>query len=56
MVTPDRRKQTQSCHVAMLKPYVERSSDLVLQPANVNLVVSHPQEELGSELSSNSFG
>ena len=56
MVTPDRRKQRQLCHVNMLKPYVERSSDPVLQPVNVNVVVSEPKEDLGSELSSDSFG
>ena len=51
VVTPDRRKQTQLCHVNMLKPYVKRSSDPVLQPANVNVVDSEP-EELSNELSS----
>ena len=56
MVTPDRLKQTQLCHVNMLKPYVERSRDPVLPPENVNVVVSEPKEDLGSELSSNSFG
>ena len=52
----DRRKETQLCHVNMLKPYLERNSDVVVQPADVNVVVSEPKEELGSELSSNSFG
>ena len=56
VVTPDRRKQTQLCHVNMLKPYVERSSDPISQPVNVNVVASESQEDLGSELSSNSFG
>ena len=56
VVTPDRHKQTQLCHVNMLKPYVEGSSDPVLQPVNVNVVVSEPKEDLGSELSSDSFG
>lgn len=51
VVTPDRHKQTQLCHVNMLKPYVERSSDLVLQPANVDVVVSEPKGELSNELS-----
>ena len=55
VVTPDRRKQTQLCHVNMLKPYAERSRDPVLQPVNVNVVVSEPKEELNSELSSNRF-
>ena len=55
VVTPDRRKQTQLCHVNMLKPYVERSTDLVLQPASVNVVVSEPKVDLDSELSGNSF-
>ena len=49
------KKQTQSWHVNMLKPYVERSSDVVLQPVNVNVVVSEPKEELGNELNSNRF-
>ena len=40
----------------MLKPYVERSSDPISQPVNVNVVASEPKEDLGSELSSNSFG
>ena len=56
LVTPDRPKQTQLCHVNMLKPYVERTTDPVLQPVNVNVVASEPKEDLGSELSSNSFG
>ena len=30
VVTQDRRKQTQLCHINMLKPYVERSNDPVL--------------------------
>ena len=55
VVTPDRRKQTQLCHVNMLKPYVERSTDVVLQPASVNVVVSESKVELDSELSGNSF-
>ena len=55
-VTPDRGKQRPLCHVNMLKPYVERSRDPVLQPANVNVVLSEPKEDLGSEPSSNSFG
>ena len=58
VVTPDRRKQIQLCHVKMLKPYVKRSSDPVLQLVkyNVNVVVSEPKEDLGSELTSDSFG
>ena len=55
VVTPDRHKQTQLCHVNMLKPYVERSTDLVLQRASVNAVVSEPKVELDSELTGNSF-
>ena len=56
-VTPDRRKQTQLCHINMLEPYVERTRDPVLQPVNVNLNVSEPEEDLTSELSSSSsFG
>ena len=30
VVTPDRSKQTQLCHINMLSPYVERSRDPVL--------------------------
>ena len=56
VVTPNRRKRTQLCHVNMLKPYVERRSDPVLPPVSVNVVVSEPEEDLGSELNSNSFG
>ena len=55
VVTPDRRKQTQLCHVNMLKPYVERSRDPVLPPVNVNVVVSEPKEDVGSELNSNTL-
>ena len=55
LVTPNRRKQTQLCHVNMLKRYVERSRDPVLPPVNVNVVVSEPKEDLSSELNSNSF-
>ena len=40
----------------MSKPYVERNSDPVLQPVSVNVVVSELKEDLGSDLSSNSFG
>jgi len=54
VVTPDRCKQTQLCHINMLSSYVERSRDPVLPPVNVNAVVSEPKEDLGSEL--NSFG
>lgn len=50
------KKLSSSSNDTVLKPYVVRSSDLALQPANVNVVVSEPKEELGSELSSNSFG
>ena len=49
--TPDERKQTQWCHINMLKPSVERSSNLVKELANVNVVVSEPKE-LSGELSS----
>ena len=50
VVTSERRKQTELCPVNMLKPYVEKSADPVLQPASVNVVVSEP-EELSNELS-----
>ena len=40
----------------MSKPYVERNSDPVLQPVSVNVDVSEPKEDLGSDLGSNSFG
>ena len=40
----------------MSKPYLERNSDPVLQPVSVNVVVSEPKEDLGSDLSSNIFG
>lgn len=39
----------------MLKPYVERNSDLALEPATVNVVVTEPKEEFSNELSSNAF-
>ncbi|KAK2558573.1 hypothetical protein P5673_018750 [Acropora cervicornis] len=51
VVSPDMRKQTQLYHVNMLRPYVERSSDPVLQPVSVNVVISVLKEDLGSELS-----
>ena len=51
IVTPDKRKQTQWCHINMLKPSVERSSNLVEGLANLNVVVSEPKE-LSVELSS----
>ena len=56
VVSPDMRKQTQLYHVNMLRPYVERSSDPVLQPVSVNVVISVLKEDLGSELSGNNFG
>ena len=40
----------------MLKLYVERSSDQVLQPVNVNVFAFEPKEDLSSELSSNGVG
>ena len=55
VVTPDRREQTQLCHVNMLKPYVERNGDKALEPATVNVVVTEPEVELSNELSSNAF-
>lgn len=51
VVTPDRRKQTQLCHINMLKPYVERGNNVVKEPLNVNVVISEP-EDLSSEFSS----
>ena len=33
--TPDRRKQTQLCHVNMLKPYVDRNSTNIVHPISV---------------------
>lgn len=51
VVTPDRRKQTQLCHINMLKPYVERDNNVVKEPLNVNVVISEP-EDLSSEFSS----
>ena len=56
VVSPDRRKQTQLCHIKKLKRHVERNSDPVLQPVIVIVVVSEPKKALVSELSSNSFG
>ena len=51
VVTPDKREQTQLCHVNMFKPYVERRSNLVKKLANVKVVVSEPKE-LSGELRS----
>lgn len=51
VVTPDRRKQTQLCHINMLKPYVERDNNVVKEPLNINVVISEP-EDLSSEFSS----
>ena len=38
-----------------VKALCRGNSDLVVQPANVNVVVSEPKEELGRARSSNSF-
>ena len=46
VVTPDRRKQTQLCHVNMLKPYVDRDSTVTVHP--VNVVTSDPDEVVSS--------
>ena len=37
LITPDRRKQKQLCHVNMLKPYIDRNNpkNVVVQPVNV---------------------
>ena len=37
LVTPDRRKQKQLCHINMLKPYIDRNNpkNVVVQPVNV---------------------
>ena len=46
VVTPDRRKQTQLCHVNMLKPYVDRDSIVTVHP--VNVATSDPDEVVSS--------
>ena len=46
VVTPDRHKQTQLCHVNMLKPYVDRDSTVTVHP--VNVVTSDPDEVVSS--------
>ena len=46
VVTPARRKQTQLCHVNMLKPYVDRDSTVTVHP--VNVVTSDPDEVVSS--------
>ena len=48
VTTPDRRKETQLCHINMLKPYVERDSfSEEAQPANVNVVISEEEPSCG---------
>ena len=42
ITTPDRRKQRQSCHINMLKEYVDRDSSNV---APVNVISSVPQKQ-----------
>ena len=46
IVTPDRRKQKQLCHINMLKPYIDRDNAVVLHP--VNVVKSDPDESVSS--------
>jgi len=46
VVTPDRRKDKQLCHVNMLKPYVDRDSTVTVHP--VNVVTSDPDEVVSS--------
>ena len=43
-VTCDRRKQTQLCHVKMLKPYAERIGTLTVHPVSVNVANSESEE------------
>ena len=43
VITPDRRKDNQLCHVNMLKPYFERNSQE--KTHLVNAVSLHPREE-----------
>lgn len=47
LVTPDRRKQTQLCHVIMIKPYIDRESSLVHPVGlSLNVISSEPEETL----------
>ena len=46
LVTPDRRKQTQLCHVNMIKPYIDRGSSLGVHPVSLNVISSEPEETL----------
>ena len=45
IVTPDRRKRTQLCHINMLKPYIERDATSVVHPVNVNVATSDVSED-----------
>ena len=46
IVTSDRRKQKQLCHINMLKPYIDRDNAVVVHP--VNVVKSDPDEFVSS--------
>ena len=46
IVTPDRRKKKQLCHINMLKSYIDRDSTVTVHP--VNVVTSDPDEVVSS--------
>ena len=46
IVTPDRRKRKQLCHINMLKPYIDRDNAAVVHP--VNVVKSYQDEFVSS--------
>lgn len=48
--TPDRRKETQLCHVNMIKPYIERDSSVEIHPVSLNVVSSEPEETFSRDL------
>ena len=44
LVTPDRRKQRQLCHINMLKEYLDRSNSTTVHPISVNVATLETDE------------
>ena len=44
LVTPDRRKQRQLCHINMLKEYVDRNNSTTVHPVSANVAVLETDE------------
>lgn len=48
LITPDRRKQKQLCHINMLKEYVDRNSSVTVHPVSVNIAITDSEKSADS--------